>query len=681
MMKWSSLWSIWLRYSRERCGVCCAAVAPAMWRVLVVLLMTAGVSSAGLAQVRPHPAPSASDSIRQARVEKFIGHIADELPHLAAIRYATWPEWMWHESKTLEQQRQAQRLVAFGRPQLPEQLLLDWPMGVTLRASLPPVAWFDSLRVLWPRGGDSVRIDLIFHHPNELRVIEPVFLALATEGVAHAALERFATAALSTALGTAAQTELSDDLMAFGHLLQGTLALAQEDTARAIPALLASAGVSMRREEVAAASVPAARLLASVVEARHDTTALLIALTIQRLRQAPSWRSMESMVVDARLRELYPHYVAVHGMPPDVIPHRMDGEPGPHMPLPFDAYLDRQWTVLYDRSFPVDRAPAAPGGPGAHRLVVVEYETSIGCCGCFFGERVMSAVLRRYASDDVMLLTYYAREPGGNITFRLDDHLDHWYRSLRDTSSGLGPPRRTLTTAGDTLEAGWWVNGRGTLAQRRPERADLPLESSGFQRVAQRIDEEFTRGPDAQIQVAVQPTGEQIRVQVQVDSIRGTHRTLALRLALVEDTMWIHTGTLRRVYHNVVRAAAATDRMSLGIPLPAHPGAPIPYTFDLAAIQAGMLAGRNADSLSRYHELDRGNMVRWRDDYIARFFDPRDWQLNRARLSVVAFVQDLETGEVLQAARVKVPPMAMPAVSASSSRASTTDESDPVKKN
>ena len=38
----------------------------------------------------------------------------------------------------------------------------------------------------------------------------------------------------------------------------------------------------------------------------------------------------------------------------------------------------------------------------------------------------------------------------------------------------------------------------------------------------------------------------------------------------------------------------------------------------------------------------------------ARFPDERDWRMNPTRLHVVAYVQDAQTGEILQAATVPV---------------------------
>jgi hypothetical protein len=41
---------------------------------------------------------------------------------------------------------------------------------------------------------------------------------------------------------------------------------------------------------------------------------------------------------------------------------------------------------------------------------------------------------------------------------------------------------------------------------------------------------------------------------------------------------------------------------------------------------------------------------------VALFPDAQDWRMDPRRLHVVAFVQDAHTGEVLQAAMVRVPP-------------------------
>jgi hypothetical protein len=137
-------------------------------------------------------------------------------------------------------------------------------------------------------------------------------------------------------------------------------------------------------------------------------------------------------------------------------------------------------------------------------------------------------------------------------------------------------------------------------------------------------------------------------VHVAVDSLRGPHRTLALRVVLFADTVWKRGGNARRIYTNVVQDAAHNDTLSLGLPLQGSLPTTISHAFDLAAIQAARTAERDDEFVVNATNLASVGMG-------TTFPDPRDWQLDRSRLHLVAFVQDLDTGEVLNAVRMKVP--------------------------
>ena len=173
--------------------------------------------------------------------------------------------------------------------------------------------------------------------------------------------------------------------------------------------------------------------------------------------------------------------------------------------------------------------------------------------------------------------------------------------------------------------------------------------------------------------------GGQVLTRVQIDSVTGQHPKVYLRLMLVEDTVLLTgdgidwralTGLnaknqydveqpMRQLHYNVVRAVAHRPPVRWGLPLQV-PGT-VQYTFDVAAIQRRHLeyyrGGVKAivDSIPRDNKWLIGNGSH---DVFAsqlpRFPDEHDWRMNPKRLHVVAYVQDAQTGEILQAAMVPV---------------------------
>jgi hypothetical protein len=113
--------------------------------------------------------------------------------------------------------------------------------------------------------------------------------------------------------------------------------------------------------------------------------------------------------------------------------------------------------------------------------------------------------------------------------------------------------------------------------------------------------------------------------------------------------------TFAHLYQNVVRAAAQSDALSLGLPIAADRPSTTTYTFDLAALTRGILSMQDPHVMATLDGTPIEDAIRECDNWRAQYPNPSDWMVHRARLRVVAFVQDLETSDVLQAAVVQVP--------------------------
>jgi hypothetical protein len=264
-----------------------------------------------------------------------------------------------------------------------------------------------------------------------------------------------------------------------------------------------------------------------------------------------------------------------------------------------------------------------------------------------------------------MPLAFHYSPPIADMTDSTDNRWSAWYpihdSLTSDTFRGQRVPRIPMQTKvaanGDTL-GNVFVNGHGL-----PPHHGVwpPLQAPGqrgYHTVVTVVDRELERPPEARVQLQVVPAGDRLTVQVAVGSIAGHHRRLALRIALVADTVRVRTGTEKRLYQNVVQAEAQSDSLSLGVPIDAMQPSRTTYTFDVAAIEAGVNCIHDVDCFARAawdpdtaleHDMANG--------YTRQYPDPRDWQIDRSQLRVVAFVQDLETSDVLQAAEVKAWPV------------------------
>jgi len=635
------------------------------------------------------PRRSTPDDATRARVDTFLNDLSHELPQLVPLAVDSVTRQWSPRPNTPQWQSQWESIIALG---LAEQrdpshlwgaaLVRRGPSTTAAGNSRPPenvivtaVQWLDSLRVLWPHLDPSTRATLLVRDEGS-GILLPVLLECLEQGVGTQAIASIATTLETTAQHAFAPNVEVGSLLGTGLLVRGAVALAQRDTVAAMAALWPAAAVQTltRTTTTVPSTLPAARLLVTLATARHDTLALLRGLTLLRLQQPLNFAG-ESYIADALLHDVYPA-VAATGQPmPDILPpgaHHADLPPAT-TPLTLDGYLDRQWGLLFDRSVtdlghvsPVVAAKASQ----THRVVVIEYESSLGCGGCWFEDRFMSAMARRYNSVSVIPLSIRANGADGPITGLEQDHSGwYWAWYPLDTTAKplpLIPFAATLRSAsGAELNSSYLVNGHGvstvpvpgTTPVLRGALDTVPHPGRHANMIAT-IDSALQQSPEAQLRVttAVQraPGSVQLHVTTRVDA--GTHprANLAVRLMLVRDTVWLRSGSLRRLMFNPVLSMSHTPALPLGLPLPAQEKVPVDYTFDLTAIQRGITAQRTSDGWQRWSDAHQFGMdgTSQRDNTLMTYPDPRDWQIDWSHVFLVALVQDVHTSDILQAVRV-----------------------------
>ena len=295
------------------------------------------------------------------------------------------------------------------------------------------------------------------------------------------------------------------------------------------------------------------------------------------------------------------------------------------------------------------------------RVVVGEYLTGVFCEACQAHEHAFDALLHRYPATAFVALAYHGGGdmPIGNPTDSLWERLYDWYgfpQGVKVVRKGIMP-----------IEAGWddWIDGHATTGAEldgalASGAAQRPAAEAMYRAMVTAIDAELHKAPEAALQVQATSHGGTVVTRVTIRSLAPSHADVYVRLLLVEDTVRLvlqpgAPGTPRLVHYMVVRSVASAPKVSLGVPL--HGPGSLAYTFDVAAVQQSLVRNRGlglADIVGASAADTAIAMDAWQ--VMPVFRDAHNWGIDRARLHVVAFVQDAHTGDVLQTQIVPVQP-------------------------
>lgn len=523
------------------------------------------------------------------------------------------------------------------------------------------LAKLDSIRAVWVQTDAPVRARWFTQGVDVggsgLQVVASTLTGIVPSGTIVESATRFADALLHTdavATGAAAdtiiqhpasaytqfqRTEVSDILHRTGMTLSATIQLTHGDTAAA----MATFHRTMRAGDEL--GLRAALLLEQLATARHDTAtrAEVLGLLMMKLGGMPALKRADHKTFVA----LYPAW----------------RRHNPQLPADPERYLDNLFQELFDRGIAVTRYTEAHS-----RLVVWEYLTGLHCGICWEHDRIVAALLQRYPAEAFVPLAYeFDCPPLSNEIESPQTRLSVWNGGYPNSVRFGAIPQEELTgkmengrfkpavRSGDP-----WINGLPSLT---PEPGS-PQQS--YESYVAQIDQALTLPPGAVLAMRVTHQGDQVDVRLIVDSVRAPSHRLAARIVLVEDTVRVMGATNRRLQYGVIRAVAHSPGLLLGIPLtgPAGGRQTAQYHFDLAAITAQLQSQRSTLAILRQRmsaDSAKAQMDEFGDrwpDLLTNYPDPSDWRMNRNRLHVIALVQDLDTGEILQATRVSLAPSA-----------------------
>lgn len=251
---------------------------------------------------------------------------------------------------------------------------------------------------------------------------------------------------------------------------------------------------------------------------------------------------------------------------------------------------------------------------GANRVAVMELFTGATCPPCVAADAAFDALEKTYDAKDLILIQYHMHIPGPDPLTN-PDTIARWdYYRAKFPEGIRGVPSSIFN---GKPEAG----GGGGMANAEPKYVD-------YRKIIDRFLENST---DLKVTGSAKRAGDKISVSVDLSGVPEPGENLKLRVLLLEEKVKYVGSNGMRFHHRVVRAmpggaggTAVTDKaMQKTIDL------------DVAAVKKDLAA------------------------YLEKFAADRPFAnparpLDLAHLSVVAFVQNDATGEILNAAEIPV---------------------------
>jgi hypothetical protein len=286
--------------------------------------------------------------------------------------------------------------------------------------------------------------------------------------------------------------------------------------------------------------------------------------------------------------------------------------------------LDRKYRNLKPLPFAVERYEAPPDR--TTRAVLAELFTGSACGPCVAADLAFDGLLQRYDRRELILLVYHEHIPGPDPM----------------TNPAAIARGKTYSLASTPV---YVING----TDRKTGGGDRPQARGSYLGLAKEFDSLLTTPAGAQLGLRASLEGGQVKATVKVDQIEQPSPDLRLHLVLVEHELSYTGENGIRFHPMVVRNAAGKDfnGFALGGASPQS----IDHVFDLAAI--------TKENQAYIDDFVKNPPEKFAGDEI-KFSKPM-YEMNPNRLSVVAFVQDEKTKQVLQAAEVSLAPAAGPA--------------------
>ena len=289
------------------------------------------------------------------------------------------------------------------------------------------------------------------------------------------------------------------------------------------------------------------------------------------------------------------------------------------------ADLDEMLDERYEKETTnVETTPYTASKKRTSRMVVAELFTGSGCPPCVAADMAFEAAIDRYSAKDVAVLVYHLHIP------RPDPMTNPSTQARKNFYDVNGTP--TYVIDGGNQKA-----GGGGAAQAEKLFKDS-IESA--------IDKRLEGKPGARIRLQASVKGGNVDVAVEVGKTVKNGKPdqkLRLQVALVEEIVRYTGENGVRFHPMVVRNLASTEKDKPGFAVTPGKTSKVTHTFDVAGVVA--------DARAHLDSMEGGASERF-----GKFqFIERKNAIDMSQLRVVAFVQDEQTREILQAAVVDLP--------------------------
>lgn len=244
------------------------------------------------------------------------------------------------------------------------------------------------------------------------------------------------------------------------------------------------------------------------------------------------------------------------------------------------------------------------------KTVLIELFTGAQCQPCVGAGLALEGLLKTYKPSEVIVLSYHLHGNGPDPLTNQDtfDRAEAYGEDVAATPTVL-------------------VNGRA-LAKFSGTFDDAPDLYRGIRRL---IDPRLEETPKASLKVSAVQKGSKVNITADVSNLVRTGDGVRLKLALVEPVVRYVGGNKLRMHHQIVRAMPAGVK---GVAL-TDKAAKKDFTVDLDDLRKSL--NKYLDDFARKEEVKFSER-------------PMDFK----NLKVVAFIQDEQTADILQAAQADV---------------------------
>ena len=275
-----------------------------------------------------------------------------------------------------------------------------------------------------------------------------------------------------------------------------------------------------------------------------------------------------------------------------------------------EAVLDTEYNTRFPN--PVHPAAYLPTEKRTDRVVLAEIFTGSGCPPCVAADLAFDAAMQRYGHKELAVVMYHQHIPRPDPMTNPD----------------------TLSRAKDygvTAVPTYLIDGSKTVGGGSRDATPRKFES-----IEKDIDKELETASEARLKVAAALAGNTVKVAAHVTDVNSDSKDLKVRILLLEKELR-YTGENGVRFHPMVVRAMGGEKAE-GYPIESD-HASLEAAFDLDAISKSLKA-----HLDEYEAKGhRGEAFKFRE---------KKYQIDRADLAVVVFVQDDRTKRVLQAAYV-----------------------------